>query len=156
MVCPVCTIAVGAGVGFLREFGVNDIVTGIWFGALIVSSIAWMIDWLNRKNIHFLFRKILVIVSFYALFVLPLYFWKVGGVAIMGEATNVIFGMDKILFGVILGSFIFIAAVLADGYLRKVNEGKHLIIYQKVIIPIVFLIIASIMAELLIKIGIFA
>lgn len=156
MVCPVCTVAVGAGVGFLREFGVNDIITGIWFGALIVSSIAWMIDYLNRKNIHFLFRKILVIVLFYGIFIIPLYYWKIGETTLMGNPDNVIFGIDKILFGVIIGTFIFISAILSDIYLRKINEGKHIVIYQKVIIPLVFLIIASIIAELLIKIGIFA
>ena len=60
MVCPVCTFAVAAGIGVLEQWGVNNIIIGIWLGALIVSSIAWMIDWLNRKNIHFLFRKILI------------------------------------------------------------------------------------------------
>ena len=152
MVCPVCTIAVGAGVGFLREFGVNDIITGLWFGALIVSSIAWMIDYLNRKNVHFLFRKILVIILFYGIFIVPLYYWKVGGATIMGSPANVIFGLDKILFGVIIGTFIFISAVISDKYLRNINENKPLIKYQKVIIPLTFLIITSIIAELLIRI----
>jgi hypothetical protein len=148
MVCPVCTVAVAAGVGFLREFGVNDILTGIWFGALIASSIAWMIDWLNRKNIHFLFRKILVIIVFYALFILPLYPLK-----IMGLVGNTVFGMDKILFGVIIGTIIFILAVLADRYLRTLNETKVMIKWQKVIIPLIFLIIATIITHLLIKIA---
>ena len=69
MVCPVCTVAVGAGVGILRGLGVDDVITGLWFGALIVSSIMWFINWLNKKNIHFLFRKILVIIIFYAIFI---------------------------------------------------------------------------------------
>jgi hypothetical protein len=144
MVCPVCTVAVGAGVGFLREFGVSDLITGIWFGALIISSIMWMIDFLNRKNIHFLFRKILVIVSFYAIFILPLYFWKVGGAIVM---------TPLLLKGVIWGTFIFILGVLASNYLKKINEGKVLIFYQKIIVPLVFLIIASIIAHLIILIS---
>jgi len=153
MVCPVCTIAVGAGVGFLRAWGINDIITGIWFGALIVSSIAWMIDYLNRKNIHFLFRKILVIVSFYALFIVPLYYWKIKGVPVMGAAGNVIFGIDKILFGVIIGTIVFILAVLSNNYLKKINENKVLINYQKILIPLVYLIIVSLITELLLKIN---
>lgn len=147
MVCPVCTVAVAAGVGVLRELGVSDIITGIWFGALIVSSIAWMIDWLNRKNIHFLFRKILIIISFYAIFIWPLYIWNV-----MGKADNIIFGMDKILFGVIIGTFVFIVAVLSDKYLKNINEGKVLLYYQKVLIPLIYLIISSIIMHLLIGI----
>lgn len=148
MVCPVCTIAVAAGVGVLREFGVSDVITGIWFGALIVSSIAWMIDYLNRKNVHFLFRKILVIAVFYAVFILPLYY-----LGIMGSPLNTILGMDKILFGVILGTFIFIAAVLSDSYMRNINSGIVMIKYQKVLIPIIYLIIASIIAFLLLGIN---
>jgi hypothetical protein len=147
MVCPVCTVAVAAGVGVLRELGVNDAITGIWFGALIVSSIAWMIDWLNRKNIHFIFKPQLVIVLFYLIFIWPLYFW-----GIMGNPANVIFGMDRLLFGVIIGTAIFILSMIADGYLRKVNEQKILIRYQKVIIPIVLLIVTSIIMFLLLGI----
>jgi hypothetical protein len=149
MVCPVCTVAVAAGVGILREFGVSDIITGLWFGALIISSIAWMIDYLNRKNIHFLFRKILVIVVFGFVFIWPLYHW-----GIMGNPANVIFGMDKLLFGSVIGGVLFILAMFSNTYLKKINEDKVLVHYQKVIIPLVFLIIASLMMHLLI--GIFS
>lgn len=143
MVCPVCTVAVGVGVGFLREFGVSDLITGIWFGALIVSSIAWMIDYLNRKNIHFLFRKILVIILFYGIFIVPLYFWKVQGSIVM---------TPLLLKGIIIGTFVFILAVLSHNYLKKINEGKVLIFWQKVIVPLVFLILASIIAHLILLI----
>ena len=143
MVCPVCTIAVAAGVGILRELGVSDLITGIWFGALIVSSIMWMIDYLNRKNIHFLFRKILVILSFYAIFIIPLYYIKIGGRLIIS---------NLLLTGVIIGTFVFIISVLANDYLKKINEGRVMIFWQKVIVPLVFLIIASIIAYLILLI----
>jgi ABC-type multidrug transport system permease subunit len=147
MVCPVCTVAVAAGVGVLRGWGISDILTGIWFGALIVSSIMWFIDWMNRKNIHFLFRKIMVIASFYFIFIWPLYYWH-----FIGDIGNQIFGMDKLLFGVIIGTFVFIFGVLGDKYLRSINENKPLIKWQKVIVPVVFLIFSTIVAELLIRI----
>lgn len=152
MVCPVCTIAVGAGVGVLRTWGVDDVITGIWFGALIVSSIMWMINWMNRKNIHFLFRKILVILVFYAVFIIPLYYIKIGGVLIMGASNHVIFGIDRLLFGVIIGTIVFILATLSDTYLKKINDDKVLIYYQKILIPLIYLIIVSIAAHFLIKI----
>lgn len=138
MVCPVCTVAVAAGVGILREIGVSDLITGMWFGALIVSSIMWMINWLNKKNIHFLFRKLLVIIVFYALFVLPLY-----PLHIM---------TSSLLYGVAIGTFIFIIAVLSDKYLRSLNESRVLIYYQKIFIPLIYLTIASIITNLIIKI----
>jgi len=147
MVCPVCTIAVAAGVGVLREFGVNDVVTGIWFGALIVSSIAWMISWLNRKNIHFIFKPQLVIIVFYAIFIWPLYIW-----GIMGNPLNTVFGIDRLLFGVIIGTALFLFSMLSDRYLRDINSQQATFKYQKVIIPLVILTIASIIMHLLMKI----
>jgi hypothetical protein len=152
MVCPICTVAVAAGVGVLEEIGVDRILIGIWFGALIVSSIMWFIDWLNRKNIHFLFRKIAVIICFYAIFVVPLYYIKIKGEVLMGTGINEVLGIDRLLFGVIIGTIVFILAVLSDKYLRKINEGKVIIFWQKVIIPLVFLIITSVIGWLLIKI----
>jgi hypothetical protein len=136
--CPVCTIAVAAGVGVFREWGIDDVLTGLWYGALIVSSIAWFISWLDKKNIHFLFRKILVIVSFCAIFVWPLY-W----LGIMGVPVNVVFGIDRLLFGIIIGGIVFLLAHPADAYLRKINEGKVAFPYQKVVVPLVFMICAT-------------
>jgi len=147
MVCPVCTVAVGVGVGALRIWGVDDLITGIWFGALILSSIIWMLNFFERKNITFLFKKILVIVSFYAIFIVPLYY-----MGVMGAAANQIFGMDKLLFGVIIGSIIFLAAVWSNHYLKRINEGKVLIYYQRVIIPLVYLALASIIIYILLLI----
>jgi hypothetical protein len=152
MVCPICTLAVAAGVGVLEGYGFDRIIIGLWFGALIVSSIAWMIDWTNRKNIHFLFKKILIILSFYAIFIVPLYYLKSGETTIMGSGIREVLGIDRILFGVILGTIIFIAAIFANNYLKKINDGKVMIYWQKIIIPVVFLIITSIITWLLIKI----
>lgn len=43
-VCPVCTVAVGAGVGFSRYLGIDDTIAGLWIGALIVSVSMWTIN----------------------------------------------------------------------------------------------------------------
>ena len=144
MVCPVCTVAVIAGIGILEKLGVNNLIIGLWTGALIVSLIAWTIDYLNRKNIHFLFRKILVILLYYGLIIVPLYYWKVNGVIVM---------TPLLLWGIIIGTIIFILAILSDKYLRTLNENRAMIKWQKVIIPIAYLIIASIIMYLLIKIN---
>jgi hypothetical protein len=150
MVCPICTVAVAAGIGILEKWGVDNIIIGIWVGALVVSSIAWMLDYLNRKNIHFIFKPQLIIISFYLIFVWPLYHW-----GIMGGANKIAFGiswLDRTLFGIIIGTFLFIGAVLYDNYLRKLNDNRIMIKYQRVIVPIVALIIASIIVFLLIGI----
>jgi len=48
-VCPLCTVAVGAGVGLSRWLGIDDVITGLWIGGLIVSLIAWSENWLDKK-----------------------------------------------------------------------------------------------------------
>ena len=52
-ICPLCTIAVGAGVGLAQWLGVDDTATGIWIGGLTVSLIGWTIYWFDGKNIAF-------------------------------------------------------------------------------------------------------
>ena len=139
MVCPVCTIAVGAGVGLCRYLGINDAISGTWIGGLIISLIAWTIDWLNKKNIRFLFRKILVAIFYYAIIIIPLYSWN-----IMGHPGNKLFGIDKLLAGIIAGSIVFVLSILFNDFLKKRNQGKVYFPFQKVVIPLLFLIITSI------------
>jgi len=136
--CPVCTIAVGAGVGLCRYLGIDDLISGTWIGGLIVSLIFWTIDWLNKREIHFLFRKILVSVFFYFIVITPLY-W----LGIMGHPENKFWGIDKLLFGIISGSLAFILSVLFHNFLIKKNQGKVFFYFQKVVIPISFLVILS-------------
>jgi len=137
-VCPVCTIAVGAGVGLCRYLGIDDAISGTWIGGLIISLIAWTIDWLNKKNIRFLFRKILVAIFYYAIIIIPLYSWN-----IMGHPQNKIFGIDKLLVGIIAGSIAFILSILFNDFLKNKNQGKVYFPFQKVVIPLLFLIITS-------------
>src|SRR4030065_1479618 len=74
-VCPVCTVAVGAGLGLAEWLGIDDMISGLWIGALIVSMSLWTINWLNKKEIRFKGRKILVVLGYYFLIIGPLY-WK--------------------------------------------------------------------------------
>lgn len=137
-VCPVCTAAVGTCVGLARWIGVDDTITGVWVGGLIVSMIAWTISWLNAKNIRFYGRKILVIVVYYLLIILPLYFK-----GIIGHPLNTCGGVDKLLLGIGLGSCGFIVGVLFNVWLKKKNQGKVYFPFQKVVMPIAPLAILS-------------
>jgi hypothetical protein len=138
-VCPVCTVAVGAGLGLAEYFGIDDSISGLWIGALIVSMSIWTINWLNKKNIRFKGRKILVFLAYYAIVILPLY-WK----GKIGHPYNKLCGIDKLLLGIILGSVLFAAAIPLHAYLRKRNDGKSYFQGQKIAIPIALLLIASI------------
>jgi len=137
-VCPICTIAVGAGVGLCRWLGIDDLISGAWIGGLLMSLAIWTIDWLNKKKIKFLFRKPLILIFWYAISILPLYQF-----GIIGHPENKFFGIDRLLFGIISGSIIFLISVFFNNLLLKKNEGKVFFPFQKVVIPVSFLLILS-------------
>lgn len=141
--CPICTLAVGAGLGLSRYLGIDDAVSGIWAGALVISVSFWFVSWLIKKNFKFLKfikEKYLIYLSllFWIAFTyIPL--WKTG---IIGHPFNTIWGIDKLIFGSVIGALIFLLAVYTDKKIRKI-KGKQLFNFQKVIIPISFLTIVS-------------
>jgi hypothetical protein len=138
-VCPVCTVAVGAGLGLAEWLGIDDSISGLWIGALIVSMSIWTINWLNGKSIRFKGRKILIFVAYYLVIVGPL--WFKGKI---GHPLNRLCGIDKLLFGIILGSILFAAAAVLHAYLRKKNNEKSYFKGQKIAIPLALLLITSV------------
>lgn len=137
-VCPVCTVAIGAGVGLSRWLGIDDTIAGLWIGGLTVSMIMWTINWMNGKNIHFKFRKIIVIAGYYLIIVVPL-FWT----GIMGHELNKVWGIDKLLIGIIIGSLVFLGSALWYQKIKKENGDKAYFPFQKVAMPVGFLAIFS-------------
>lgn len=145
-VCPVCTIAVSTCIGLARWLKIDDSITGLWLGGLIVSLIIWTIDYLNKKNIRFGGRKPLLAIGYYALTILPLYFAK-----IIGNPLNKCWGIDKLLFSIIIGSVLFTAGIILHNHFKKKNNNKSYFPFQKVILPIVPLAIFSIIFYFLIR-----
>ena len=64
-VCPVCTVAVGAGLEGMRLLGVDDVITGIWAGGLTLSLFFWTAGWLKKHNVKSAFWQIVVPFVFY-------------------------------------------------------------------------------------------
>lgn len=148
-VCPVCTIAVGAGLGISKALGIDDAVTSIWIGGLILSISFWTVDWLNKKGY---FKKIknthlnyCVIATWYALTLGPLYFSK-----LIGIPYNSIWGIDKIIFGTILGSIAFLFGKWLDKKQRE-KYGKQFFQYQKVVFPVSILLLTSLITHFALK-----
>ncbi len=135
-VCPLCTIAVGAGLGVSRWIGIDDAVTGIWIGGLIFSSGLWLADWIGKKKWNVPYPKTISILGFF-LFVIPSLYWT----HLIGLPKNTLWGIDKIMLGTSVGSIMFLIGVWLDQWLRTTNKGKVYIYYQKVIIPVLLLTI---------------
>jgi hypothetical protein len=150
-VCPICTVAVGVGVGLSRWLGIDDTITGLWVGGLIVSMIAWTESWLEKKNIRFKGRIFVNIFAYYALIIIPLYYS-----GIIGHPLNKLFcfcgfNIDKLFFGIFTGSLAFWFGAEWYFYLKEKNSGHSYFPFQKVVLPISPLIIMSIIFYLLTK-----
>jgi len=149
-ICPICTIAVGAGVGVSRWLGIDDTITGLWVGGLIVSLIGWTINWLNKKNFKFRFKAVAVILSYYILIIVPLYYS-----GIIGNPNNNLlcwcgFYLDKLLLGIIIGGSAFYFAASWYEYLKEKNNGRAYFPYQKIVMPVGLLLLLSLIFYLLI------
>ena len=145
-VCPLCTVAVGAGIGLAQYFGIDDTISGIWVGGLIVSLIAWTIHWCDKKNIRFYGRKILITLIYYGSIIIPLYCC-----GLIGHLLNTLWGVDKILLGIIVGSVVFFAGNIWYIVLKKRNNNRAYFPFQKIVMPVFPLIIASIVFYCLTK-----
>jgi hypothetical protein len=144
-VCPVCTVAVCAGVGLSRWLGIDDVISGVWIGGLIVSMIIWTLEWLNKKKYNFKLRGLAIILFYYLIIIIPLY-WK----GIVGHPQNKFLGIDKILFGIGTGTLAFLIGFWLNNLLKKKNQGKAYFPFQKVVLPVGLLIIASLIFHLII------
>jgi len=137
-VCPVCTVVVLGGVELSRYLGVDDTVSGVWVGGLIVSSGLWTINWLEKKKWRFKLDIPIIMLAYYLIVIWPLHEWK-----IIGNPKNMISGFDKLLFGTLIGGMVFAVGVVVHEVLKKKNKNKVYFPYQRVVIPVSTLIIAS-------------
>ena len=136
--CPVCTVGVAAGLGLSRWLGVDDTISGIWIGGLLVSMTGWTVNWLKGKKINFFGMPFATALVYYASVVLPLYFKD-----IIGHPFNVIWGIDKLLVGAAIGSIVFIIGDVAYQYVKKLNSGHAHFPFEKIVFPIGSLVIIS-------------
>ena len=137
-VCPLCTVAVGVGLGISRYLGIDDTITGVWIGGLILSSGLWLADWIGKRGWKVPYKELISVILFY-LFVIPPLYWA----KMVGIANNTLWGTDKVILGIIIGTLLFSLAVVTDKWLRAINNKKVFIYYQKVILPVLYLTLAS-------------
>ncbi|HET7099416.1 MAG TPA: hypothetical protein VFI61_04255 [Patescibacteria group bacterium] len=152
--CPVCTVTVIAGLSVSRLLGIDDVVSSIWIGGLILSLSFITINWIEkskwREKIYEHICKIKcgltenqalkfwVIFLMYLLALIPLFLNHT-----IGITRNTLWGMDKILFGIFVGSIVFLIGIWIDKTIRKGRDGKQLFHFQKVVFPVSMLAIAS-------------
>lgn len=148
-VCPVCIVAVGAGLGLSRHLGIDDTMTGLWIGGLTVAMIMWTINWAKPK-----IKKVkaiplwntLIIIAYYAMVA-----WPLTTQNFIGHPLNKIWGIDKIILGITLGSVVFWGMSELYLYLKKENNNHAYFPFQKVVMPFGALAFFSLIFYLLTK-----
>ncbi|MDD4136193.1 MAG: hypothetical protein PHN66_03930 [Candidatus Shapirobacteria bacterium] len=141
--CPVCIVTVGGGMFLAQKLGVDHFLVSFWISALNTSISFWLAP--KIKN------RILGSPIIFSLLMFGLTIFYFVYTDQTGSLTNQIFGFDKIIFGQILGLLIMFLGIFIDRHSRKLNGGKILFSYQKVIFPISTLLIFTFLFKLIFK-----
>jgi len=138
--CPVCTVTVIAGLGISRLLGIDDVIPSLWIGGLIMSLSFITNAWIAKKwpKVKSKYYFIPTFVLMYLFVLIPL---KLNGT--IGIYKNTLWGIDKIIFGIVVGSLALLIGAWADKY-QRVKFKKIFFPFQKVIFPVVALIILSV------------
>jgi fructose-specific phosphotransferase system IIC component len=101
---------------------------------------------MKKKGWSFTDDGIVITLAYILLTFIPLYY-----AGIVGHPLNQIWGMDKIIFGSIAGAVMLFLAHWLHLYLKKKNNGKVFFPYQRVVIPVVTLLLTSSIFYILLK-----
>jgi hypothetical protein len=78
MVCPVCIAGAVAGLAVAREFGVSDLISGVWIGAVTAASIFYFNNLLIRKyGKWYKYQTPIFLILTLIVVSVSLYFWVV-------------------------------------------------------------------------------
>lgn len=133
--CPLCTGAMVAGVTVARIYGVDDAVLGLWIGALIVSTALWFNRVVKRQYIPF--QGLVLSVIAFLFTVIPMYY-----AGIFGGVYATIFGIDKMLFGMVAGGIALYIGIALSNEIKKL-KGRTLFPFQTIAIVLLMLIVTS-------------
>lgn len=135
--CPVCTVAVAAGLGLSRWLKIDDTISGLWAGALVVALTLWTIGYLAKKRWTFPCYTFIIALIYFSVVLVPLFYSSV-----IGHSANTIWGIDKFSIGTVIGAIV-LAGSLALHFALKNNIGRSYFPLQKVVIPVFTLLLFS-------------
>jgi len=141
-------VATGFFLGIFRWLGVDDTIIGLWIGAFIFSVAVLFANFLIRKKIKIPFQLFFVTLSFYLAMIAILLFTN--SINPLNQ-YNSVFGINKIIFGMILGTLILLTVPKLNEFIKKQNEEKVFFSHQKVAVAVGLLLIVSLAFYFLIK-----
>lgn len=139
--CPACIVTVAGGLLLAKKLGIDDLLVSIWISGLNTAIAFYIASRIRKKIIR---NPVFWSLGFYLTTIIYLLSTKQ-----IGHKGNVFWGIDKILFGLTVGLLVFFFSVFIDKYTRYKNHGKVLFYYQKIIIPLLLIILSTIVFKIL-------
>ncbi len=136
--CPVCAVATVGAVGLCRWLKIDDLLSGIWIGAFLISFGLWFSSFLNKRKISFPFQSFFILFFVYFLTIYSFYYFN-----ILGHSFNKIYNIERLLFGIFSGTLCFGLAIGFHQFLKKKNRDNSFFPFQKIVIIFSFLIIPT-------------
>lgn len=137
--CMVCTVAIGASLEIARTLGISDEIVGLWAGAMFALLGYWLILWFDKKNWHFAGRDMFLML----LSLSSIGFIYMGDLSYLPKVIG-IFYIDSFLFAAIIGALIYIYSEKFYQFIKERNNNHAHFPFEKVILPVVFLLLASV------------
>jgi hypothetical protein len=125
------------------KLGIDDFLVSLWISGLNTALSFWLAPKIKNK---YLGSPLLFSLFFFASTLFYFYFTDQVGVL-----TNQLMGVDKIVLGQSLGLLIMFLGIFIDRYSRKLNGGKILFPYQKVVFPFLSLLLFTLLFKLIFK-----
>lgn len=137
--CPICTIAIGAGVGVAQKLGVPVAIVGLWAGALLTLFGYWLVKFFDKRGWKFWGRNALLI----GLSVAMIAFAYVGDIDYSPQWFMGCIYIDPILFGTLVGMILFVLVEKLYERMKAKNGGHAHFPFERVVLPVVALALAS-------------
>lgn len=142
--CPVCIVTVGGGLFLAKKLGIDSLLTALWISGLNTAISFWFVTYIKKPK--FLKNPIL--------WTAVLFVSTWGYLAAskqMYHKGDTFLHIDKVLVGLVVGATAWLIGIWLDKLSRKMNGGKILFFYQKVIIPLFVLLTTTGIFALFIK-----
>jgi len=140
--CPICIVTVGGGMLLAKKLGVDDLLVSVWISALNVTISFWLATKFKNKflkNGHIITAILLASTLIY---------FQISGQ--LGHSGNRLFGIDKIVFGQILGTLSMMIANHSYQAIKK-KIGHTPFPYAKVVFPFGTVLAVTLIFKLLFR-----
>ncbi|MBI3190155.1 hypothetical protein HYZ41_00470 [archaeon] len=131
-----------------RVAGVDDAIVGTLIGAFTISTAFWASRFIAKRLKRKIYLQEYIISIAFLVMTIWGFFWS--GISGTEKEYLYIIGMERLVFGMLLGSVIAAASFEFHKLIRKNNMNKNYFPLQGVVIPLVVMGVADVLLYLLV------